>query len=103
MTLDHFGIQKCGIKLTCLLPKRDSNYLRVVFKQLKDQKLPSILEQLRNRSPLRKHIDKAVMKVLGFKEQEIEKLLPKLYDALAEEIELLKEMMNEKPPETKAS
>jgi hypothetical protein len=48
---------------------------------------------LKNRFPLREEIDKAVLKVLGFSDDEIERLLDYLYPALANEIEQLKTLM----------
>jgi hypothetical protein len=67
--------------------------LLTLFDELKDMRFPSILEQLEREFSPRVKIDKAFLKALGFGEQEITALLPKLYASLAEEIKLLKQIM----------
>lgn len=63
------------------------------FDEVKNVEFPSLLEQLEYKHPARKKIDKAILKMLGFEEDEIEKLLGYLYPALHREILHLKELM----------
>jgi hypothetical protein len=60
---------------------------------VKDESFPSILEQLKTRFPLRVEIDKALLRVLGFGDDEISRIVDYLYPALANEIEQLKRLM----------
>jgi len=81
------------------LPKRELKKLLSVFNRLKKVTFSSLLEQLKTGSPSRMELDKAILRVIGYSEEECKELLSKLYKALVEEIELLKEMMAEKAPE----
>jgi hypothetical protein len=63
------------------------------FEEVKDIEFPSFLSQLKDRFPARIAIDKAVLRVLGFADDEIERLLECLYPALTKEIEQLKTLM----------
>lgn len=65
-----------------------------IFERVKNKKLPSILEQLENKHPVRRLIDEAWLRVLGYKGN-ASKLLDKLYEALVEEVVTLREMMAE--------
>jgi len=51
------------------------------------------LEQLRGRFWARVEMDRAILKVLGFNEQETNQILDYLYPALTKEIEQLKTLM----------
>jgi len=64
-----------------------------LFVTLKKQEFPSVLTQLKNKFPARVEMDKAILRVVGFKEDEIESILDYLYPALANEIEKLKILM----------
>lgn len=75
------------------LSEREKKSLLHVFEKVKDATFPSILDQLKKRFPLRVEIDKAVLKVLGFGDDEIDRILDYLYPALANEIQQLKTLM----------
>ncbi|MFQ5621572.1 MAG: hypothetical protein ACE5FT_07090, partial [Candidatus Nanoarchaeia archaeon] len=64
-----------------------------MFDEYCNERFPSLLNQLKNRFPSRVAIDKTLLKVLGFSEDEIDRILDYLYPALAKEIELLKTLM----------
>jgi len=64
-----------------------------LYDKLKKQESPSILEQLKNKFPLRFKIDKAVLRVLGFGDDDINRILDYLYPALANEIQQIKTLM----------
>jgi len=55
--------------------------------KLKNESFPSLLEQLKTRFPLRVEIDRAMLKVLSFGDDEINRILDYLYPALANEIQ----------------
>ena len=78
-------------------PSRLSKHQREVilqtFEDVKDLEFPSFLDQLEYGHPARKEIDEAILKILGFEEDEIKKLLDYLYPALHREILRLKELM----------
>lgn len=63
-----------------------------LFEQLKNVEFPSIIEQLQDRFPARIQLDKTVLKVLGLSDEDIEKLLPKIYDIIVEELKAMKEI-----------
>ena len=64
-----------------------------VFDEAKEVAFPSFLDQLENRHPMRKRIDTILLKMLGLRNDYIEKILGSLYPALANEIEKLKTLM----------
>ncbi len=72
----------------------ETKQLLKVFEAVKKTKIPSILEQLRGKHPVRQSIDKAWLNVLGYK-GDYDSLLDELYDSLANEIELLRTLMAE--------
>ena len=69
------------------LSDQDLKFLLNTFDRIKDTRFPSVLDQLKNRHPARKLIDKAWLEVLGYTD-DVDKLLDKLYSSLAKEIEL---------------
>ncbi|MBS7611474.1 hypothetical protein KEJ27_04620 [Candidatus Bathyarchaeota archaeon] len=75
------------------LTSEQRRYLLDLFDKLKKQEFPSIFEQLKSKFPLRVEIDKAILRVLGFGDDEINRTLDYLYPALANEIEQLKRLM----------
>lgn len=64
-----------------------------VFNKYRNVKFPDIMNQLKNKFSVRVEIDKTILKILGFNDDEINKLLDYLYPALANEIEQLKTLM----------
>ena len=76
-----------------MLTQQEKSALLDLFERLKSQKFPSLLEQLRGRFWARVEIDRAILKVLGFSEQETNQILDYLYPALTKEIEQLKTLM----------
>ena len=60
---------------------------------VEELKRGGVLEQLRGRFWARVEIDRAILKVLGFNEQETNQILDYLYPALTKEIEQLKTLM----------
>lgn len=63
--------------------------LNDLFTKLKKVEFPSILEQLENRFWARVELDKTILKILGFSDREVNKLLPKVYDALVRELKAI--------------
>jgi hypothetical protein len=75
-----------------LLNKNEKDKLLSLYEKLKDVEFPSILEQFRKKFWARVELDKTILKVLGFSDEEIEEWLPKLYDAIVEELKAMKEV-----------
>jgi len=75
------------------LSKSQKKAILKTFKEVKDVEFPSFLKQLKDRFPARVAMDKTVLKVLGFGDDEIDHILDYLYPALANEIEQLKTLM----------
>ena len=75
------------------LTEDERKILLNTFEKIQDVSFPSVLEQLRNKFWARVEIDRAILKVLGFNEQETNQLLDYLYPALTKEIEQLKTLM----------
>ncbi len=64
-----------------------------IFETYRDIEWPSLMEQLRETFPQRRQLDTDIFGLLGFKQKEIDKVLPKLYNALADELVTLKGAM----------
>lgn len=75
------------------LRKKEKQELLNLFDEVGTTKLPSILEQLKQRHSIRRKIDTTILKILGFTENEIEELLDELYPLLIDEIERLRIFM----------
>jgi succinate dehydrogenase flavin-adding protein (antitoxin of CptAB toxin-antitoxin module) len=76
------------------LTLREKKHFNDIFDKIKDEDLPDILYQLKQRYPPRMEVDKAFLKWLGFK-GDVECALEKLYKSLAHEIETLRRLMAE--------
>jgi len=74
------------------LTQKEKRTLLNLFEKLKDIEFPSILEQLENRFWARVELDKTILKILGFTNKEINEWLPKVYDALVEELKSMREV-----------
>jgi tRNA1(Val) A37 N6-methylase TrmN6 len=72
------------------LLKSDQQSLLALFEKLKNIEFPSILEQLENRFSARIELDKTVLNILGVSDKRINEWLPKIYDALIDEIRMMK-------------
>ncbi len=68
----------------------DKKTLKKLSDTLSKVEFPSIIEQLENRFWARIELDKAILKILGFSDGEINEWLPKVYDALVEELRAMK-------------
>jgi len=68
------------------------NILRL-YDKIKSVEFPSLLKQLKDKFPARVEIDKLMFRVLGFGDDEINRILDYLYPALANEIQQLKTLM----------
>lgn len=91
--LDAGDIKKYIIPAMENLSKKEFDSLLQLFNEVRDVRLPSILEQLKGKHPTRIKIDKAILQILGFNEKETDQILNHLYLALADEIERLKTLM----------
>ncbi|MEM5870735.1 MAG: N-6 DNA methylase, partial [Candidatus Aenigmatarchaeota archaeon] len=69
---------------------REKNTLLKLFEKIKNVNFPSIIEQLETRFWARVELDKTILKILGFSDKEIEEWLPKVYDAIVEELKTMK-------------
>ncbi|RJS81096.1 hypothetical protein CW713_06720 [Methanophagales archaeon] len=61
-----------------------------LFEKLRNIKFPPIIEQLETQFWARVKLDRTILKVLGFTKEEISKWLPKVYNALVEEMKTIK-------------
>jgi len=95
MQIDDYVLADCKMPAFQKLNRRNRKQLLNTFKSLKNREFPSILEQLENKHPSRKLIDKTWLEILGYKGK-TDQLLDQLYESLAKEIVILKEMMAEK-------
>jgi methylase of polypeptide subunit release factors len=71
---------------------QEKKLLTPLFEKLKREKYPPLFEQFEKRFWARVELDKTILKVLGFSEKEIEEWLPKVYDAIVEELKSMKEV-----------
>jgi hypothetical protein len=70
----------------------EKQFLLNSFEKLKNVEFPSIMEQFEKRFWARVELDRTILKVLGLSDKEIEEWLPKLYDAIVEELKAMKEV-----------
>ena len=75
------------------LTKKERTELLNLFDKIATREFPSIVAQLRDRSNLRVQIDKMILKILGYNDEETESILSQLYADLTIEIEKLKTLM----------
>jgi len=93
MKLHEYTLEESLILDPETLSDNDRMALLDIYNKAKDESFPSLLEQLKTKFPLRVEIDRAVLRVLGFGDDEIDRLLDYLYPALANEIQQLKTLM----------
>ena len=77
------------------LTESEKKHLLSIFDKVAQQKLPSLHDQLKSKHPARRLIDRAFLRILRY-EGDVDALLDRLYESLAEEIIILKTMMAEK-------
>jgi hypothetical protein len=93
MQIDKYTLNDLMILNPKSLPDEEKQHLSELFEKVRNQEFPNILHQLKNKFPLRVEVDRAVLRVLGFGDDEINRILDYLYPALANEIEQLKTLM----------
>jgi hypothetical protein len=93
LQLDEYTLEDFQILSPKKLSQEERQTLTETFDKIKDKDLESIMTQLKKKSKVRVEIDMAILKVIGFAENESKDILNGLYPALAEEIEKLKTMM----------
>jgi len=93
MKLHEYTLEESLILDPEMLSDNDRVALLDIYNKAKDESFPSLLEQLKTKFPLRVEIDRAVLRVLGFGVDEINRILDYLYPALANEIQQLKTLM----------
>jgi len=93
MNFDKYALQGCLILNSQVMLDADKKMLSEIFEEVKHEAFPSLLNQLTNKFPARVKIDKAFLKVLGFGDDETNRILDYLYPALANEIQQLKTLM----------
>ena len=71
------------------LSEKEIEMLNDLFDKLKNVEFPSILEQLGNRFWARVELDKTILKILGFSDGEVNRWLPKIYNALVKELKAI--------------
>ncbi|MDG7011593.1 MAG: SAM-dependent DNA methyltransferase [Nitrososphaerota archaeon] len=74
--------------------------LAKTFDEIRDQDFPSLSEQIESKHPLRRKIDLAVMKSLGYPEADAKAELEILYKLMKTEMAVLNELMQEREPMT---
>jgi len=87
MKLHEYALKESLIPNPDALSDDDRRILLNIYDQTKNQSFPSLLQQLKTKFPQRVEIDKAVLEMLGFTDEEINRILDYLYPALANEIQ----------------
>lgn len=93
LQMDEYVMEDMLVPDFTLLSAEEKKELNALFERTREVKFPSLLEQLSNHFAVRKDIDMTFMKILGVHEKDLDSKLDKLYDLLAEEILLLKQLM----------
>jgi hypothetical protein len=73
----------------------DTSNLLAAFEQIRHVEFPPLIEQFESPPEARVIIDRAVLKTIGFSDNEIEEILPGLYKAMATELRSWKELMHQ--------
>jgi hypothetical protein len=97
LQLDQYVLEDLMVPDFTLLNTDEKVKLNDLFDATKNIKFPSILQQLTAHHSDRMDIDRLFMKLLGIPVSEIEHSLTRLYDSLAEEITILKQLMQGEP------
>jgi type I restriction-modification system DNA methylase subunit len=74
------------------ITRKERDKLLALYERLKNVNFPSIIEQLEKRFWARVELDKTILKILGFSDEEIDYWLPRVYDAIVEELKAMKEV-----------
>jgi len=74
------------------LSEKEKQTFLDLFEKLKNVEFPSIIEQLEQKFWARVELDKAILSVLGFSNEEVDEWLPKVYGALVDELKAMKEV-----------
>jgi hypothetical protein len=69
------------------LSNHEKDILIQLFNRLENVEFPSILEQLKTNFSARVELDKTIFKILDFSDKEIDDWLPKIYNAIIEELQ----------------
>jgi len=93
MKLHEYTMEKSLVLNPKTLSKNNRKTLLHLFNKIKNESFPSLLQQLNKKYPLRVEMDKTILRILGFNDDEIKQALNYLYPALANEIEQLKTLM----------
>ena len=75
-----------------LISEQKDRFLRI-FDNYRNVEWPSLIEQFKGPFLERRNLDEDIFKILGFKQKEINKLLPDLYGAMVDELLTLKRAM----------
>ena len=78
---------------TKVLTEKQKKGLLTLFEEIGTIELPSIVGQLKQKHPMRSKLDKTLLNILGYTENEADNLLDKLYPLIIDEIERLKIFM----------
>jgi len=78
------------------LHKEQRELLTSLFDSLRNINFPSLKSQFDELFHARMEIDRAIMKMLGFEEAEINRMLSELYDAIKNEFSILHNLMTER-------
>jgi len=70
----------------------EKSIMEEVWNKVSSIEFPSILDQFEKRFWARVELDKIILKILGFSNKEIDEWLPKIYDAIVEELKSIKEV-----------
>lgn len=94
LQLDEYVLEELNVVDITKMSNDDKKLILGTFEKVRNLTLPSILEQLKNMHSARLWIDKAWLRVLGYK-GDADFFLAGLYKSVADEIELLKRLMSE--------
>jgi len=79
----------------------DTSGLLAAFDKVRYVEFPPLVQQFENPPEARQIIDRAVLKTIGYDDEEIDKLLPDIYQAMATEMQSWQELMRKPSAEEK--
>jgi len=74
-----------------VLSQSEKSIIEEVWNKVSSIEFPSILDQFEKRFWARVELDRTILKVLGFSNEEIDEWLPEIYDAIVEELKAISE------------
>ena len=93
MQLHKYALNDLMVLNPTTLSECQTRLMHEIFDKVRKERFPSFLTQLKKKFSVRVEIDKAILSILGFEDDEINEILDFLYPTFAKEIDRLKDLL----------